>query len=185
MGPCCCALAASPLGLVLHWGHLLVPHTHFYIFFSCYEGCLGKTGSQNSSCCQKGLSVSTAPERNFTRKQQRGLSGTWHKGPVLAFGAVAHMKNGDKVQAGKRTLDIIIMLVNTLRKEGEKKACFVRRATWCCLYLGRQNCYLVQLEMVRAERCPMTKCLTYLEKTCPCDLITHRRSSSGSLKGCC
>lgn len=41
---------------------------------------------------------------------------------MLAFGAVAHVKNGDKVQAGKRTLDIIIMLVNTLHKEGGKKS---------------------------------------------------------------
>lgn len=92
-------------------------------------------GSQNSSCCQTRLSVSTAPERNFTRKQQRGLLGTWHKGPVLASGAVAHMKNGDKVQAEKRTLDIIIMLVNTLQKEGKeiKPALFVGQCAAVCV----------------------------------------------------
>lgn len=39
---------------------------------------------------------------------------------MLAFGAVARMKNGNKVQAGKRTLDTIIMLVNTLHKEEKK-----------------------------------------------------------------
>lgn len=94
---------------------------------------------------------------------------------MLTSGAVACLKSRCKGQAGEKILDFTQKLII---KRKEEKPHQLSRTMCCCLRLEENKMTVLSLrEMLRAKRCPMAKRLIYLERTCPCDLVTHRSSS--------